>query len=711
MQSIRRIFIIGILCIFAVGVHALGNDKGPVKARLVADVARVTAGQPFRLGVLMEMEEGWHTYWKFAGDAGFPTSAEWQLPAGFSAGPLQWPLPHKYVEDGDLIAYGYGGENMLFVEIAPPAILPADTSLAFEVEVSWLVCRELCRQGGAQLALTLPVGAASADNQALFAGYAAKVPQPLGPDIELDYRAQKQGEGVRVDLALEVKDKTLQVDDLAADFYPFDIEPFSFSPPQVKVADQGVRMRLQLAESTEILRGVLVYRLAGDTEVRAGEVVLDLSAATVGGKLLETDFKLADADQGKASLGFYLLLAALGGLILNLMPCVLPVISLKVLSLVSQANEDRAKIRQLGFSFSAGIVAAFLALALVVVVLKEGGEEIGWGFQFQYPGFVMAMAALVFALGLSLFGVYTVRLPGAQGGSGGGEGLSGSFFNGVLATVLATPCTAPFLGTALGFAFTHSAAIVWGIFLSIGLGMALPYVLLALQPGWMRFIPRPGAWMERFKQLMGFLLMATVLWLLWVLGKQVGMEGVIWTASFLLCLAVACWIVGQWVDLRSGRRQRLSAWVVAMALVVAGYMVLLDPLLAAPQLVQVEVEGEAGWLPFSVAGVEELIAAERHVFIDFTAEWCWTCKINERTVLADEQVRAQFAAMEVALVKADWTNRNPEITQLLRAFGSSGVPLYVILPSGRADEPIVLPELITVGIVLEKLEAAAKAAL
>ena len=709
MQLMRQFFVLGLLCASVVATHALGNNKH-VEARLLADVERVTAGQPFRLGVVMEMEERWHTYWRHSGDAGFSTNIQWQLPNGFSAGPLQWPLPHKYVEDGDLTVYGYGDQNMLFAQIVPPAVLPADTSLVFEAAVSWLVCREYCLPGETQLALTLPVGTAAADNSSLFASYAARVPQPLGAeDLEMDFRSQLQDEGVRVDITLKAKSGALEVDDVAPDFYPFDVAPFSFLSPRIEATDQGARLRLQLSEPAEVLRGVLVYRLVGQKEVRAGEVTLDLGAVGAGGALLETDFKLADAEAGRASLGFYLLLAAVGGLILNLMPCVLPVISLKVVSFVSQASEDRARVRQLVFAFSAGIVAAFLTLALVVILLKAGGEQIGWGFQFQYPGFVMAMAALVFALGLSLFGVYTVRLPGIQGGSGDGEGLGTSFFNGVLTTVLATPCTAPFLGTALGFAFSQSAASVWAIFFSIGLGMALPYVLLALQPGWMRFIPRPGDWMERFKQFMGFLLMATVLWLLWVLGKQVGVEGVIWMASFLLCLALACWIVGQWIDLRSGRRQRLGAWALALLVVVGGYVILLNPLLAAPTIAQLETESDEGWLPFSVEGVEELIAAKRHVFIDFTAEWCWTCKVNERTVLADEQVRARFAAMDMALVKADWTNRNPQITQLLRAFGRSGVPLYVILPSGRADEPIVLPEVITTGIVLEKLDVAARA--
>jgi len=239
--------------------------------------------------------------------------------------------------------------------------------------------------------------------------------------------------------------------------------------------------------------------------------------------------------------------------------------------------------------------------------------------------------------------------------------------------------------------------------------MALPYILLALEPGWMRFIPRPGLWMERFKQLMGFLLMATVLWLLWVLGKQLGMEGVVWTGAFLLCLALSCWILGQWVDLRSGRTQRLLGWSVAVALTIFGYSAFLRPLLGAQKILAAvtQPEDELPWQTFSVSQIESLVGAGQNVFIDFTAEWCWTCKVNERTVLREAVVRTRFAEMDMALVKADWTNRNPEITALLQAFGRSGVPLYVILPAGQADRPIVLPEVITTGILLEKLDEAA----
>ncbi len=704
-----------VLCLAGTGpIWGLADEPHPVQARLLANADPAAPGQLLRLGVELRMEPGWHTYWQSSGDAGMPTQVEWILPPGFSAGPLDWPLPHKYEEEGGLIVYGYADETLLTSLLQVPAGL-ADTTLSISAEVSWLVCREVCIPGGQRLDMELTVdqdGSRPAHTE-LFVRYASQVPTALDRShVALQYNVGQTGAEYEVEIRIEGQD--LVVDDEGPDFYPLGTDQALFQPIGRNV---GEAVRLQVVfepygEAPDSLRGVLVYTLRGESKARAGTVALaldtDPAAGMVGG-LLERDFAVAQQGQER-SLGLYLVFALVGGLILNLMPCVLPVISLKVLSFVSQAKEDRGRIRALGLAFVGGIIAAFGTLALVVVGLKAGGQEVGWGFQFQYPGFVLAMAGLVFALGLSLFGVFTLQLPGMQGNLGGladRGGLGGSFFNGVLATILATPCTAPFLGTALGFAFAQPGAVVWLVFLAIGLGMSLPYILLALEPSWMRFIPRPGPWMDHFKQVMGFLLMATVLWLLWVLGKQLGMEGVIWSAAFLLCLALACWLVGAFINLGSGRWRRLVVWGAAGATVVVAYLILLDPIFRTEaELADQPRGGQIDWLDFSPAGVEDLLAAGRPVFIDFTAEWCWTCKVNERAVLADAEVRAKFAAHDFALVKADWTDGDPEITRLLRAFGRSGVPLYVIFPPGQPDQPVVLPEVITVQMVLEKIDQA-----
>lgn len=694
--------VIGVLAALC-WVSAVGaEDAHPVEARLRADVSAVQPGDVLRLGVELRMEEGWHTYWAFSGDAGMPTQVDWDLPEGWRAGPLQWPLPKKYTEEGELVVYGYADEVLLVsaVQVAPDAV-PGDT-LRVAAGVSWLVCRQVCIPGDARVQLDLPVGRGQAVNGALFERYGAQVPAELSPSVQVGYRVRGRGLERRVELSVQSAEP-LRPGSL--DYYPLNAEGAAFRTRSLAADRLELLMQPYGDEPIGALDGVLVYALEGEDERRAGCLALDLSSYVedVEEGLLERSF--GSSTGARASLWIYLLMALGGGLILNLMPCVLPVISLKILSIVGQAGQRQQRVRLLGLAFAAGIVASFLVLALVVIGLKGGGEQIGWGFQFQYPGFVAAMAALIFALGLSLFGVYSISLPAGAGGFDEGEGLAASFFNGVLATVLATPCTAPLLGTAVGFAFAQSAGTIAAIFLGCGVGMALPYAVLAAAPAWTRFLPRPGAWMERFKQAMGFPLMATVLWLLWVLGKQVGAEGVVWTGAFLLGLALACWIVGQWVRLEDSAGRRRAVWAIALVVVLVAYGAFLHPLLVRVDATRAlpEAAQSIDWIDFSPAEVERRVGAGQTVFIDFTAEWCWTCKVNERAVLMQDDMRLHFKEGDVALIKADWTRRNPQITQLLSAFGRSGVPLYVIFPGGNLDEPIVLPELITKEIVADAL--------
>ena len=694
----------------------------PVSAVLVADVDQVAPGVSFTIGVLLRMQPDWHTYWASGGDAGLPTQIEWNAPPGFEIGPLQWPGPRKFAEGG-LTAYGYADEVLLAASVAPPDTLSVGREIELGAQVSWLACRDICIPGNAETHLRLPVRRGSSPSAAsdLFDRYGGEVPSPLGPadPLTLNARVSDVDGGLLLDLELGGE---VVFDEQSPDFFPLAIETlYARGISRVLAGSGEVLARLQFDirpyddRPPGHLEGVVVYRRATGGQLQYRAVELDLSVPSVPAGLLASSH-MATSTAAPRSLYAYLLMALVGGLILNLMPCVLPIISIKVLSFVSQSGETPRRVRQLGLTFAAGVIAAFLAMAAIVVILKAGGEEIGWGFQFQAPGFIIFLAALVFVLGLSLFGLVTVRLPGTQGSMGGladREGLPGSFFNGVLATILATPCTAPFLGVALGFAFSQSVGIIVAIFLSTGVGMATPYIALALRPGWTRLLPRPGLWMEHFKQLMGFPLMATVLWLLWVLGKQLGVEAVIWTAAFLLVLALVAWILGQWVDLGSSLGRRRLAWVLSLALAAGGYRLLIHPLLQADVGLRRGSASDASdlsaeWQPFSTALVEGLMRQHRMVFVDFTAEWCWTCKVNKRTTLDTDEVRARFAELDVALVRADWTNRNPEITELLRAFGRSGVPLYVIFPPGRPQEPVVLPEILTSGIVLEALARAAE---
>lgn len=403
-----------------------------------------------------------------------------------------------------------------------------------------------------------------------------------------------------------------------------------------------------------------------------------------------------------ANLGWMLLLAFAGGLLLNLMPCVLPVLSLKALSFVKQSHEGRAQGLALAGAFSGGVFFSFWALAAVVLALKQGGQAVGWGFQFQQPGFVLFMAGLLVVFSLNLFGLFEVWLPGGamQGLSKAsqGGGLAGAFGQGLVMTLLATPCTAPFLGTALGFAFAAPAFVLVAIFTAVAAGLALPYVLLAAIPGAHTWLPKPGAWMLRFKEAMGFLLLATVLWLLWVLGGQVGVDAEAWGAVWLLVLSVAAWVWGRFAGLEQPAARRRGVSLVTLALVAAFSFWLWPKVLdgrAAPETTEV------GWQPWSAATVQTLRAQGKPVFVDFSAQWCWTCKINERGTLASDAVQAAFRAKGVVLLKADWTRQDSAITAALKAHGRGGVPMYLYYPPKGPE--LLLPEVITPGMVLKAL--------
>ncbi|MEO8168825.1 MAG: thioredoxin family protein, partial [bacterium] len=364
-------------------------------------------------------------------------------------------------------------------------------------------------------------------------------------------------------------------------------------------------------------------------------------------------------------------------------------------------------------------LVSFLSLASAVALLKAAGESVGWGFQFQEPLFVIAMSTLVFAFGLSLFGVYEITMPGLSSASSAianteqKKGFFGPFSEGIFATILATPCTAPILGTALGFAFAQPAYVTFLIFTATAFGMALPYLVLTMKPAWMKFLPKPGAWMVAAKQFMGFLMMATVVWLLYILGAQLGMEAVIWTSAFLLSVGVACWLIGTFATLSATRTKSSLVWIAALIIVVIGYTIFVRDITRAREILANSSTQNANggangsglqWEPFTLETLESYLRDNRTVFIDFSAEWCLTCKVNEKTVLVDEDVVEAMKAGKIVTMRADWTNRNETIARLLAKFGRSGVPLYVVFPAGKPTEPIVLPEVITPNIVLTALK-------
>jgi thiol:disulfide interchange protein DsbD len=445
------------------------------------------------------------------------------------------------------------------------------------------------------------------------------------------------------------------------------------------------------------LPGLIVFGSAADGPDRnAWEVSIGSGMAT------------ANENSTWSELVRFLIFGFIGGLILNLMPCVLPVISLKIFGFIQQAGQSRARIFRSGLAFIAGIFAWFLGLALVLVIIRSAGGQPVWAAQFTNPYFVLFMSAIVLVFALNLFGVFEINLPQwlsrrAVAAEGSMHGDAGSFFQGVFATVLATPCTAPFLGTALGFAFTQSATVILLMFGSIALGMSAPYFLLSAQPAWLRFLPKPGLWMVRVKQLMGFLLIATLLFLLSVLGAQRGVASLIWTCAFLLVLSVACWMQGAFLTpLASAKIRGLVLLLMLLLIIGGGYYFIGDKFQSAAAVTN-PTASSGGWEKFTPERLASELQQGHSIFIDFTAEWCITCKFNESTVLETTAVQAAFSERQIVKLKADWTNGDPAITKLLKQFGRPGVPLYVLYPGGTA-QPYVFPELLTKNIVLEKLE-------
>ena len=412
----------------------------------------------------------------------------------------------------------------------------------------------------------------------------------------------------------------------------------------------------------------------------------------------------AQAPQGSAgSLLYFLLLGFVGGLVLNVMPCVLPVISLKLFSFIKQSNEAPEKVLRLGIAYAAGVFAWFLGFAALVVILKSAGRQVGYAFHLQNPWFIVGLSVVTFVFALSLLGVFEVVLPGsinnaAGAAAGSREGLAGAFIQGMLATVLGSACIAPFLGVSLGFAFAQNAAVIFAMFIAIAAGMSAPFLLIAANPRWLRFLPRPGAWMERVKQGTGFLMLATVLWLLWTLGRMRGSDAVVWTGALLLLFGIACWVQGTFNTLVASDRARWASRFAIAVLVFGG---------GAASLAEIR----AAQPPVATGGtfatqLDAALKTGRPVFVDFTADWCVNCKVNEKVVLDSAAVQKALKDRNAVFLKADWTTGADDITKLITGFGRVGIPLYVIYPANKPEAPVVMPELLTQQIVLDAFSVA-----
>lgn len=700
IKPLTRLLFAGLLS--AGSQLAWSADPAPqahVRAELVAETTALLRGGDSLVALKLTPEPGWHTYWRNPGDSGLATKLNWSLPAGVSAGPIQWPAPHR-APLGELTNYGYGDETLHLVSIAVPADWPLNRPLPLRVLAKWLVCKDVCIPGEAPLALSLPVVAGSADldpaQAAAFERARAALPEPAPSGWQAQYQIADNN------LSLAVQAPGLDRAEVI-EFFPYANDLVNHAAPQKLAVDaQGLRLSQGLSsyflDAPKQVEGVLVLEQGGQR--RAYELSADAGtvAPVLTGRALAAAGTAPDAATQTASttpgLLPALLFALLGGLILNLMPCVFPVLSLKALSLAQSAGQARAEQRASALAYTAGAVLSCVLAAGLLLALRAGGEALGWGFQLQSPTFIAALAYLMFALGLSMSGLLEIGSSWMGVGSGlaSKSGLAGSFFTGVLAVVVASPCTAPFMGSALGYAVTQPVPVALLVFAALGLGLALPFLLIGYFPQLARALPRPGAWMLTFKQAMAFPLYLTVAWLLWVLTRQAGADALGLTACGLVAVALAVWLLG-----RPGRKLA-GTLIAALSLLAAGY-VLASPLLRVQATTASAATSKEAWSPERVAALR---AEGRTVFVDFTADWCITCKVNERGALASERVRQAFADAGVVTLVADWTTSDPRITQALAEFGRNGVPLYLLYP--RGGEPRVLPQVLSPQIVIDALQ-------
>ena len=669
----------------------MGGTGEGVRARLLTDApSPIIPGHPFLATVVLDLQPGWHTYWKYPGDSGLPPKVEWKLPEGWKAGPLEFSLPEQYSEPGDMVIYGYEERQLLRAEITPTSDLPKNQTFDLKANVSWLACKELCVPGSGDVSTEVlgPTDGPIDWKQ-------APVPKGVWPEAgKPPYEVTVSGHGTNRMVSFT---GTIGASyELVPDPEPADGTTVGHVTVMVTPVEKGQ---------------VMLYTIPWDGPAHFKALLVEKGEGVTHAWWIDGKAKKVSSS-AISSFSWGVLIAALfsgflGGMILNLMPCVLPVISLKIFGFIAQAGESPAKILRHGLAFAAGIFVWFLGLAVLVIALKSGGAQVTWGaFQFQNPYFVIGLSVLVFLFALNLFGVFEITLPWQATTSldqaASREGYSGSFFQGLFATLLATPCTAPFLGSALGFAFGQSALVILVMFASVALGMAFPYLLLSAFPSWRHFIPNPGVWMERLKQFMGFPLLATNLWLLWVIQNQRGVEAVLLLLMLFLMLAFFAWIYGSIAA-------RAHALLLLLVLLLAG-----GATIAVARMIQQVSPVSSGvhsptlnglsWIPFTPQALASLRAEGKPVLVDFTASWCLTCQFNERTAIDVPAVRQLLQEKGIVAMKGDWTNSDPAITEVLKSFGRVGVPLVVFYPEGKESPPIVLPELLTERIVLEALK-------
>lgn len=694
----------------AVSQETLGGPKRTVRieAELVPMSAWAAPGSTAVVAVRQVIEPGWHTYWRNPGDSGGATTLNWTLPEGVEAGNIVWPLPERQ-RLATLMNYGYSGEVFLPVPVEVPADAVPGTTIPLVAQALFLVCSdEMCVPDELTLRLDLPIreGPAPLDDR-------------FGAAIQTVVETAPRPAGIEARVALD--GQTLRLTATGGPLAGADFGRAWFFPDRGGLIDHpapqpGERgpdgVTLNLAIGGEVRATGLTGPISGvlATDAGAWEIVATPGPALAGaggGRALDlSEGATAGTQTSWITFAQAALFALIGGLILNLMPCVFPVLAMKAASLAGTAHEPR-EARRDGLAFTAGVLATFLALAAALLALRAGGEAIGWGFQLQSPGVIAALALLMLAVGLNLSGVFHVG-GGLQGVGAGAlsrlPGGTGAFFTGVLAVVVAAPCTAPFMAFALGAALLMPAPMALAVFLMLGLGLALPYLAISLSPGLLKTMPRPGPWMDRLKGLLAFPMYGAALWLIWVFSRQTGAEGLALLFAAALTLALALWLWGQAQAARAvGGRGLIHAAAGGLAVLAA-----LGLSVGAASAPRVVASGDApataiASQPWSAEAVAAAQGQGRPVLVNFTADWCVTCKINERTSLSSARVSEAMTASNALYLVGDWTSRDDAITRELERHGRSGVPLYLVFQPGRT-EPEILPQLLTEGVVLDALQ-------
>ncbi len=698
-----------------------------------------------RIGVLLKIEEGWHTYWQNSGEAALATKISWQIPEGWKVDNLNWPLPTKFIEKDGRVTYGYKHEVLLWANLFAPDVIPNETQkIKLSTRIRLLVCKDICVPGEQLVEMEIPfsetLAEEASDKISLFEKFSllsARKIENIADLKNINITFWKEDYNNQQWLGFLIKNHNFKtVENLGTK-----IQVFPYFNSQLKVINADVRILqnsdILIAFKTEEkisadnqLSGVLSFSgdlLNSNSEAaiewnlnlnKIGSGFFDLKTlATPAEKLTyrvidngeKPEVAKLKVEKSQTSLIIALLCAFFGGMILNLMPCVLPIISIKIMTFIGQANHSKKAVLFSCFSFAAGILCTFLVLSLIVIFLRLAGGNVGWGFQFQYPEFVFALLIIVFFLSLAFFDLYTINLPFLQSANQAATKARGTFaknfFDGVLATALSTPCTAPFLGTALVFAFAQPPIVTVLLFQAIGLGLAFPYVYFSSRPKLMKLLPAPGDWMYHFRQFMGFLLLGTVCWLLFILNDLTQI-GALWSLVILLVLYFCVWatkIIGE--SKISDSKKKIYQGLVLLLLLISGYFNY--PKIVARKGKEVVSVVNIQWQEYSEEALQKAKANKKTVFIDFTASWCITCKFNEYRIIDTYETADAIALYDIVPLKADWTDGNEKITKALQSYGAEGVPLYVIL-SANQQEPIVLSTLPSQASLIEAFKKAAE---